>query len=190
LEGRDRSAILLFAAAALTRESMIAGFMGFIVYKLWKRHRLTWLYAVPFVAPLIWWAYIQMRLGELPVNFEIPPVVRLPFVGFANAMEVWLADPDQWAHLLMGIVLMALALVVIVKTFSGKLVAFVGAGFGLVAILMSEAVWLHYFDSTRALAPLFTLYALTIPGGSIESRPLESDALIDAGPHELASDAT
>jgi len=41
-----------------------------------------------------------------------------------------------------------------------SLIAYMTAGFALIAVLMVERVWEHYFDAARILSPVLTAYLL------------------------------
>jgi len=162
---RDRmlAASIALTLAALTRETMILATFGVVAYLVLTKRRRPVHLALPIAISGIWWIYLRWRLGALTDSVQDTQAIGLPFAGFADAFQRWL-NPLEPADLLMGIVLVALAVIVPWRAIQGRsLVGLMAAGFSLIAIIMSEPVWLNYFDSSRVLAPLITAYLLMIP---------------------------
>lgn len=150
--------------AVLARETMLAGVVGIAVFLLMTRRRIPRHLVWTLVIPAAWFAYLQLRIGYLPGYDNSASNIDLPLLGFIEAFREWTSEPIQVANLVTGVIFMAFAALFVVRVLRGRnLVNAVGASFALVALLMSVVVWRQAFDSSRALAPLMTLYILSIP---------------------------
>jgi hypothetical protein len=173
---RDRPAATAaaLAVAALSRETMLLGAVGLIVYWYWERRRVPVVLAAPFVAVFGWWSYVHWRLADgLAQDTQ---AVGPPLQGFIEAARGWLTTPNSLADALIGFVLLFASIAIAVRavrtpTALGAAVA----GFALLALILSEPVWARYFDSARALAPVLTAYVL-LATARLKQRP--------AGPSE------
>lgn len=150
--------------AVLTRETMLAGVVGIAVYLLLTRRKIPRHLLWTLVIPAAWFAYLRVRIGYLPGYDDSASNLDLPLLGFIEAYREWTSGPVQLANLVTGVILMALAVLFLVRVVRERsLLNAVGASYVLVALLMSVVVWRQAFDSSRALAPLMTLYLLSIP---------------------------
>jgi hypothetical protein len=159
MQNRPLGAAVALSISALSRETMILGAIGLVVFWYWKRRTIPKVMAMPFLAVAAWWLYVHWRLddGVLQDTQAIGP----PFQGFIEAFRGWLTTPNSLPDALIGCVLLFASLAIAVRTVRrptalGSAVA----GFALLAILLSEPVWARYFDSARALAPVLTAYVL------------------------------
>lgn len=150
--------------AVLARETMLAGVVGIAVYLLMTRRRIPRHLLWTLVIPAGWFAYLQVRIGYLPGYDDSASNLDLPLLGFIEALREWTSEPVQGANLVTGVIFMALAVLFMVRVIRERnLLNAVGASYFVVALLMSVVVWRQAFDSSRALAPLMTLYILSIP---------------------------
>lgn len=153
-------AVVSLTVAALSRETMLLSVMGVIAYYVWRDRKLPDVrLAFPFVAVGGWWVYLRVRL-EAGATQDLQ-AVDLPFAGFIGALNRWMSAPDPGVDILMGFLILALCFVVLYRTFKAPtLLGAAVAGIALLGLLMSEPVWYRYFDSSRAVAPVFTAFVL------------------------------
>jgi hypothetical protein len=151
--------------SVLAREVMLAGVFGVVAYLVLSKKKVPWHLIWTFLVPGAWFGYLHLRVGDLPGYDDHAQVLDVPLAGFFKALESWMSQPGQTENLAVGLLLMLIAIVFLVRVILGNrdLVNTVAASFALVAFTMAEVVWLQRFDSTRALAPLMTLYILSIP---------------------------
>jgi hypothetical protein len=155
---------LALTLAVLARETMFAGVFGVAVYLVLVKVRLPRSLIYTLVVPAAWFAYLQLRIGYLPGYEDHAQVIAPPFTGFFKALGYWNSEPGQAENMAVGIVLMAISIVFLVRVVRSRtLVAITGASFALIAVMMAEVVWYERYDSSRALAPLMTLFILSIP---------------------------
>ena len=99
--------------------------------------------------------------------------VGLPFQGFYDAFQLWLSRPDRTVDMMIGVVLMVVSLLIVKHAWRRpSLLAYMTAGFALIAVSMVGDVWKFYFDASRALAPVFTAYVLMVPASRIDDHRL------------------
>lgn len=171
-------ASVALTASVLSRETMIIAVVGLLVYQLVRRERPGWHTALPFVIPGMWWLYLRSRLGDLTDSVQDTQAVGVPFKGFLDAFAGWTSQPVDYVDLTMGVVLMAIAILLVWRTWrSPRLIGAMVVGFSAIAVLMVEPVWMNYFDSSRALAPMITAYMLLVPS---QTRP----AIEPTDPHD------
>jgi hypothetical protein len=148
-------AALLFAAAALSREVMLAFAVG--VFILWwvDRRTLRWpIVIAPSLALGIWAAYLMWRLDGISgtgteLSFGAPP-----FVGLAQAIGPWLRSPDQ---LFLNAAILVLVVAFVPLAIRSRLpVAWGALPFVSLATILSVDVFLETPDLSRAVAPVFT----------------------------------
>lgn len=160
--------------AALTRETMLLAVVGLSVYWIWRHRRLPSTFAMPFLAVGGWWAYVHWRLeGGLAQDTQ---ALGTPLEGFIAAFQGWVSTPRSAPHLFMGLVLFFVSVIVVVRTtLRPQVLGLAVAGFGLLALIMSEPVWAKYYDSSRALAPLITAYVLMVPASQNRGKRTEDE---------------
>jgi hypothetical protein len=157
----------LFAAAALSRETMVAFAAG--VFLLWwfDRRRALWpIVLTPLVAMVVWNAYLWFRLQGVPGVGGGTGNFGLPFLGIAQAAGSWVDDP---VDLLFSLVFLAVIVAFVPLALRGRLpIAWGALPFAALAIILSVNVWREPFNSARAIAPIFTAlpFAILIPRGS------------------------
>ena len=157
--------------AVLSRETMLAGAFGIVAYLVLTKERIPRSLVWMLVVPAAWFAYLQVQIGYLPGYDNDAQLFDLPFLGFIKALGYWNSQPVQAAHMTTGIILMSLAVMFLLRVlWNRNLVNVVAASFSLIAIVMSGVVWRQGFDSSRALAPLMTLYILSIPLRGVDSK--------------------
>jgi hypothetical protein len=161
LKERTGLAITFLTLSALTRETMILATVGVVAYLWVEKRKVSWLYAVPFVALGAWWAYLRLRLADLGGSLQDTQAIGAPFSGFIEAVEGWLDRPGMQVHIGMGVLLLVISLFIAVRAVRQRdILLSMTAGFALLAVVMAEPVWRFYFDSSRALVPIITVYVL------------------------------
>jgi hypothetical protein len=178
---RDRvvASAAFLTLAALTRETMLLATIGAIVYLWHTRRRVPGVFVVPFVATGAWWLFVRAKLGYLGEGIQDTEALGLPFKGFFDALETWLATPGSEVDVMMGVLLLVSSILVAFRAVKDRsLLGLMAAGFVVLAVLMVEAVWRFYFDASRALVPVLTVYILSVAA----SRKLlkSSEAPLDA----------
>lgn len=153
---------LFMAAALLAKEITAIALLAMALHALSRRHwrdlAALCLAGVPLA---LWWGYLYLRLGALPLqggesNFGAP------FGGLvAYARSLWPLGPPLWQNLF-GLVFVAvtgltlvLALVELLRGWSAH-----GLAFFLYALffsLMTDKVWVEPWSYARVLLPLMTL---------------------------------
>ena len=162
LSNRFRWGVVLLVLAALTREAMLITAVG-CAWWLWRERgqlrKAIVVVSVPVAAVVVWGLYSRMRIGWAAGISQVKEI-GLPFVGFARAVSTWIGDPVDVA---IGFVLMALLVVFGARASKSRaLVGWAFAGFVVLGLIMTERVWVNYFDITRAIAPLITAFALLV----------------------------
>jgi hypothetical protein len=162
---RDRvvASAAFLTLAALTRETMLLAAIGAIAYVWHKRRRVPGVFIVPFVATGAWWFFVRAQLGHLDEGVQDTQALGLPFKGFFEAAEIWMSNPGSEVDLMMGVLLLVSSILVAVRAVRDRsLLGLMAAGFVGLAVLMVEGVWRFYFDASRALVPVITVYILTV----------------------------
>jgi len=163
------AATVALTVACLARETMLIAVFGLGLYVLYTRRKVTWKFVVPVIAVAGWWFYVRLRLGGM-LGQDIL-ALQFPFVGFTQAFQRWVSTPDSTVDLLMGIVLLVVSFMILIRAVkTPTALSWAVAGFALLAILLSGPVWLKYFDSSRALAPVLTAYVLIVPAEARSKR--------------------
>jgi hypothetical protein len=167
-------ASVLFAAGVLSRETMVAFAAG--VFLLWwlERRRALWpIVFTPLGAMAAWDTYIWFRLqGTHGVGGGIGSFGP-PFLGIVEAVRSWIAEP---LDLLLSLVFIAAVVAIVPLALRSRLpIAWGALPFAALAIVLSVNVWREPFNSSRALAPIFTALAFVImvPHREGKTPPLE-----------------
>ena len=163
---RERVALaaLFFAAAALSREVMLAFALG--VFTLWwlERRKLPWpIVVVPLLALGAWAGYLLWRLDGISGTGTELTFIAPPFVGLIQAIEPWTRWPDQ---LFTSAAILVLAGAFVVLAPRSRLpIAWGALPFVALASVLSVDVFLEASDLSRALAPVFTAapFLLLVP---------------------------
>jgi hypothetical protein len=155
VRGKTTAAALLFAAAALSREVMLAVAVG--AFLLWwvDRRKLPWAIVIgPVSALAIWAAYLTWRLHGISGTGTRLTFVELPFVGLIQAIGHWTRSGDQ---LLLNAAILVLAVAFVPLAIRSRLPLAWGAlPFVALATILSVDVFLEAADLSRALIPVFT----------------------------------
>jgi hypothetical protein len=163
LRERTGLAVAFLTLSALSRETMILATVGVMAYLWHTRRRVPIAYVVPFAATAAWWLYVRARLAGLESGLQDTQALGLPFKGFYEAFQIWLSTPGAEVDMMMGILLLVASILVAGRALKNRsLLGLMTAGFGLIAVLMVEPVWRFYFDASRALIPVVTVYVLTV----------------------------
>lgn len=158
---RWRLALLAFTFAVLAREVMLIAVVGIAASRaaIAIRRRVL-LIAVPGGAAAIWWAFVQLRLGDLSDSPSVEEI-GLPLAGIWNAFGRWMSDPG--IDMALGLVFVFLAVMMLVRAARyGTMIEMAGAGFAVLGLMLTERVWFRHFDISRALSPLLTLYLISV----------------------------
>ena len=152
---------LALTAAVLAREVMLVCVLGIaLARRVGPLRRRVTLFVVPLAAAALWRLYVEVRLGQLPSGDTVQEI-GIPFRGFAAAFERWMQEPDL--SMLVGIFYLFASLIVILRALRlWTVLELPAAGFALLAPLLTEFVWLKFFDISRALIPIPTLLALSL----------------------------
>ena len=181
-------AALAFSAAVLSREVMLVCVLGIAISRAVGsvKRRLS-IALVPMALAGLWRVYVEIRLGDLPGGSAIQEL-GLPLNGFLAAFERWVEEPDL--SMLLGLFYLFASLIMILRALRLRTVLELSAvGFAALAPLLTEFVWLKYFDISRALIPIPTFLALSL-AVSISGRPGGQLLGVDSrsGPDRVASD--
>lgn len=171
---RDRMwlAAAALSVSALARESMLIAAFGLAMFVFYRRRKLEWKLAVPVAVTGVWWLYVHWQLQDgLAQDTQ---ALALPFQGFAAAFQEWVGTSGSAIDLLVGCVVLAVAVMVVVRSArTPTALGWAAAGFALLGLMLSEPVWEKWFDSTRALAPTLTAYILIVPAAKRATNPSE-----------------
>jgi hypothetical protein len=161
---RTWAASICFAAAALTRESMLAFAAGvFLLLWLDQRRYLWRLVVTPLLAMAIWDVYLRFRLAGVSGLGATWAVFAPPFDGFLRALREWTDNPS---NLLACVAILAVVIPFIPLALRSRLAIAWGAlPFVALAVVLSVQVWRVPSDLARALVPVFTAapFLLAIP---------------------------
>ena len=158
------AATLLFAAAALSRESMLVFAVGVFVL-LWLEHRtyLWRLVSVPLLAMAAWHIYIRLRLaGVSGVGVRLENFAP-PFVGMWQALHYWAMEASA---LVAGMAILVIVVAFTVLAIRSRLpIAWGALPFVGLATILSVYTWRYPLDIARAMAPVFTAapFLLAVP---------------------------
>ena len=115
--------------------------------------------AVPVGAVGAWAVYLRLRIG-LESGVAQVQELGLPFVGFGQAFEGWMAEPLDLA---VGVVIMILLVLFTRRVVTSEhLVGWAFVGFVALGLLFTRQVWQSYYDITRAIAPAVTAFVLLL----------------------------
>jgi hypothetical protein len=159
--GRSGVAVALFTAACLSRETMILFCAGIVLLSWRSRKSVPWqVLIVPGIAMAAWHGYLRMRLAGISGMGEKIDIFGYPFEGILRAWSVWLTDPR---HLLINATFLAVLVAFVFLAYRSDVPLAWGA-LPLVAIapFFSANIWLGLFNSSRALAPVFTAFPFLV----------------------------
>jgi hypothetical protein len=162
LKGRDGWAVALLVLAGLSREVMLVSAFGIGLW-LWRRGRrqtaaVTAL--VPTVVVGLWAVFLRVRLGSESGGNEAGFAFEPPFVGLVKAIPEWFGSS---LDLVAGLAVLLLLGAYLFRTFkSDALVGWAFVGFVPLTLVLSERVWVYYYDITRAVAPMITAFVLMV----------------------------
>lgn len=148
-------ASLLLAAAALSREVMIAFAVGVFVLAWLERRELQWrLVITPLLATAAWLAYLRYRLSGVTGVGDARGAFAAPFMGVLEALRSWTRTPWQ---LVINLTLLSVVILFVPLAVRSRLsIAWGAVPFVGLATVLSADVWSHTFDLARALVPVFT----------------------------------
>jgi hypothetical protein len=155
------AAAVLFAAAALARESMLAFAVGVFVLR-WLEHRtFLWrIVSVPLLAMAAWHVYLRFRLAGVSGVGQRLENFAAPFVGIWQAIRLWAKDPGD---LFTGMAILVILVVFTVLAIRSRSpIAWGALPFVGLATVLSVHTWRYPLDIARALAPVFTAAAFLL----------------------------
>jgi len=154
---RERTGIssLLFTAAALSREVMLAFALG--VFLLWwiERRKLPWLIVIaPVLALGVWTSYLVWRLAGISGTGTELTFLSPPFFGLVQAFGFWIRYPGQ---ILDNVAMLALVLAFVPLAIRSRSpIAWGALPFVAMSVVLSIDVFLETPDLARVFAPVFT----------------------------------
>jgi hypothetical protein len=161
---RTWAASICFAAAALTRESMLAFAVGvFLLLWLDQRRSLWRLVVTPLLAMSIWDTYLQFRLVGVTGLGASWAILAPPFNGILGAFREWSDNPS---NLLASVAILAVVIPFIPLALRSRIAIAWGAlPFVALSVVLSVQVWRVPSDLARALVPVFTAapFLLAVP---------------------------
>ena len=158
-ENKIGPAAAWLVAAVLAREVMLLAVGGVALLWWLRRRRIPWLLvSAPASAVALWGAYLRIRLDEGSGVSEVQEI-GWPFGGVIGSVSHWAQSPLDMA---VGAVVILLSVAMVMQAIRRpSFVSWAGLGFVVLGPLLTAQVWTRYFDISRALAPLFTLYVLS-----------------------------
>ncbi len=160
----------LFAAAALSKEVMVAYAAGVFILWWYDRRRYLWpIIVAPLAAMAVWTAYLWFRLDGIQGTGGNTGIFDLPFVGFVEAFRAWIQEP---LNLLVSLVLVAVLVAFGPLALRGRLpVAWGALPFAGLVVVLSANILREPFDFSRAILPVFTAlpFLIMVPSGDAVS---------------------
>lgn len=159
-EGKRGRAVGAITLAVLSREVYLIVAAGAAIWT-WRRHRKSaiGLAVVPVIVAASWALYVRWRLSGIPVDPAEVREIGWPLIGLIRAAASWLHDP---VDLMVGAAVVVLLVAATIRTLRDpSLLNLATVGFVPLAVLLTQRVWLSYFDITRAVAPLLTSWVLS-----------------------------
>ena len=168
----------LFAAAALSKELMVAYAAGVFILWWYDRRRYLWpIIVAPLAAMALWTAYLWFRLDGIQGTGGNTGNFGLPFVGFADAFRAWIQEP---LNLLVSLVLLAVLVAFVPLAFRGRLpVAWGALPFVGLIVVLSANVLREPFDFSRAILPVFTALPFLIMVPRSDARSMQAGHLTE-----------
>lgn len=148
-------ASLLFAAAALSREVMVAFAVGvFVLWWLEGRRPIWRILVLPVVAMVAWNVYLRFRLEGVPGIGGRSENLSAPFIGLFESFESWVRNPGE---LLLNSVLLVVVIAFIPLALRSRSpIAWGALPFAALIVVLSAEVLREPFNFSRAVVPVFT----------------------------------
>jgi hypothetical protein len=180
LKGRFWWGVGMLVVAALSREVMLvvaAGSAWWWWHHRGNRRRAVLSLMIPAAAVGVWATYLRMQIGWDGGVSEVEEI-GLPFVGFLRALRnYWLDDPTD---LIVGLAMLLILVLFAFRALTRRdLVSLAFVGFALVGILLTEQVWRSYFDITRGIAPVITVFVLMVVSSPKPARRIGSGEVLE-----------
>jgi hypothetical protein len=159
-------AVLAFAAAALTRETMLVGVAAVAAWSAvhWYRSVEHWVrrlapLVAPFAAYAAWVVVLRLRVGSLPFDASHGRL-GAPGVGFISSLSrPGGTQPLMWALVGAGVCTAAVWLA------RRDLLTWIAVAYLAFASLLGDHVWTTNSGFTRALLPLYAAAPVALLGG-------------------------
>lgn len=163
-KGHEWAASLLLAAAALSREAMLAFALGLVLLSWVEARRVRWrLVMTPLIALAVWYVYLRWRLVGVAGTGSGLEFFAPPFTGMLRSFPSWIRDPSE---LILNASILFVVGLFTLRAFLSRLPIVWGAiPFVALATVLSRDVWSEPFDLSRALAPVITAvpFLIVIP---------------------------
>lgn len=157
---RIRSAAVLFALAALTKEVYVVAALvaAFVSWRGRQPSDAAWLGGLPVLALGMWSTVVQLRVGE---GFSPRGNLGAPLVGLVSSIDRWI-DTGLSEVLLGGAVVASVGLAAATFTRARWPLRLQVLPWIVIGLLMSDWVWIIPGNAARALLPIWVLGAVTV----------------------------
>lgn len=158
---RPAWAAAAFTVAVLSREVMVL-FVGSIAF-FWliRRKAVPWIVAIPpAVAALGWAAYVRFRVDSGSATDALPAFDITPFSGVVESLTS--GRGTYVDYLAIGGFLALLVLIPYRAWRSDVYLTWGAFGLSVMGPFLTTFIWQKYFDISRALAPLITVFLLEL----------------------------
>jgi hypothetical protein len=181
---RTAAASVLFAAAALGRETML---VVPLVLACTTRDRRGWVACTaPFAVVAGWFAVVRLRLDAWPWA-AAGGRVTAPFVGLVRSL-------DRWETPLGNTLAYGITVVVVIALIAWRrddLTAWLAIGFAGVGACMGVALWTRWDGVGRVLVPLYTFAVVALAPRRLVAEPATAATATSATVRgAMARDAT
>jgi hypothetical protein len=160
-------AVVAFAVAALTRETMLVGVAALALWELWhargalgSRIRLVTRLAIPFAVYTAWICVVRLRLGNWPFN-RSGERLGAPGTGLLDALGR-AATPSTIGFWVVVAVVCTGAAVLRAR---GDVLTWIAVAYLGLATVLGPDVWLTIAGYQRTLVPLFLCAFVAALGG-------------------------
>lgn len=175
------SAVAWFAAAALAREAMLLFAFG-VALAEWRREgRLPLRFLAVPAAVVAWAGYLRLRLPDAGTGSDEVIELGPPLAGVFDAAERWEIGGLGTLDLVVPL-LIAVSIAIVARSVLHELdpLAWGAVASAVLVVLLARPVWQHYYDISRAAAPILTAAVV------VAFAPRRSDRTIPSDPVGVA----
>lgn len=159
LEGRLAATVVLLVAAVLAREAMLVVVAG-VAFHSWRTQRQAPVSLLtPLAAVIAWGAFVRLRMGEALWASESEEF-GLPLAGLIGAARDWFATADMAVIAAGFIYAVVLIRFVALARRVPHLLGWSTLGFAALAPFFTQQVWFGFWDISRAVLPVVTVFVL------------------------------
>ena len=158
--GRERSAALLFVAAVLAKEVMLVFVAGALLLQWRRTRKMPFMVGAPAALAVGLWAlYLRLIFSE---DLTDKGVIELgaPFRGFSQAVPEWTQFPFDF--LVVALAIVCLLWVIRQAVVKPSLMVWGAAGFAVLSVFFRDFLWDAWFNLTRAVAPVFSVFLYSV----------------------------